>query len=473
MFIDKARIKIQSGRGGNGACTFRQEKFVAHGGPSGGDGGRGGSIYLEATTDLSTLLDFQHKSIYKAQEGAKGAKQNCHGKCGEDITIKVPVGTIVKDINEELVIADLAKEGDRVLVAEGGKGGKGNTRFKTNTIRVPNFAEPGEPSIERELELELKLIADVGIIGFPNAGKSTLISKISAAKPKIDNYAFTTIVPNLGVVKKRQGDSFVVADIPGLVEGAGEGKGLGMEFLRHVERTKFLIHMVDVWGLEGTNIDQYEMKIYEDPIQNFTQVNYELFKYSPELAKKKQIIVLNKVEAYPDEDLIELVKKFEEHTGLKLGDQSYLENPDPEDQFLGLFAVSTVTGEGFNSDKVRFETGVNQLKNFTEDILNVVHFEDQEIQVDEDYIAKNHDDSDYKVVKQQNSEDEIIWNIHCGKLERIMKITDLRDLDSLQHLFYVVKSMGIIDNIKMKGAKEGDSINIDGVDFEITDAVLV
>lgn len=473
MFIDKATIKIQSGRGGNGACTFRQEKFVAHGGPDGGDGGRGGSIYIIATEDMSTLLDFQHKSIFKAELGLKGSRQNKTGRSAEDVYIKVPVGTLVRDIERDLLIADLRKAGEQVLVAEGGRGGKGNTRFKSNTIRVPNFSEPGEPGIYRELELELKLIADVGIIGFPNAGKSSLISKISSAKPKVANYAFTTIVPNLGVVRKEDGDAFVVADIPGIIEGAGEGKGLGFEFLRHIERTKLLIHMVDVWGLEGTNIEEQEAKMHEDPLQNFIQVNYELFKYSPELAKKKQVVVLNKVEAFPDEDLEPIVKRFEEHLGLKLADQSFLENNDPEDQYLGLFAISAVTGEGFKLDRTRSPQGVHTLKVFVERLLGMVQFEEKEIILDHDYVADDHDDSDITIEKAQNSPEDVSWIVHCGKLERLMKVTDLRDLDSLQHLFYVVKSMGVVEQLKLKGAKEGDTMNIDGVDFDITDAVLI
>jgi GTPase len=473
MFIDKAKIKVQSGRGGKGACTFRQEKFVAHGGPDGGDGGRGGSIYLIADNDMSTLLDFQHRSIYKADDGSRGHRQNQTGRSADDVYIKVPVGTLVRDIERDLLIADLKRAGDKVLVAEGGRGGKGNAKFKTNTIRVPNFSEPGDPSIHRELELELKLIADVGIIGFPNAGKSTLISKVSAARPKVANYAFTTIVPNLGVVKKQHGDSFVMADIPGIIEGAGEGKGLGFDFLRHVERTKILIHVVDVWGLEGTNVEEHEMKMHADPLQNFIQVNYELFRYSPELAKKKQVIVLNKIEAYPDEDLEPIIAKFEEHTGLKLADQSFLENGDEEDQYLGLFAISAVTGEGIKADRTRYPDGVETVKLFTEKIIDMVQFEEKDIELDEDYVATDHDDSDFTIEKVQNSPEEIVWMIHCGKLERIMKITDLRDLDSLQHLFYVVKSMGVVDQLKLKGAKEGDAMNIDGVDFEITDAVLI
>lgn len=473
MFIDKAKIKVQSGKGGTGACTFRREKFIAHGGPDGGDGGRGGSIYFIANEDMSTLLDFQHKSIFKAEGGSRGYRQNQTGRSADDVYIKVPIGTLVRDIANDLLIADLKRAGQTVLVAEGGRGGKGNTKFKSNTMRVPNFSEPGDPAINRELELELKLIADVGIIGFPNAGKSTLISKVSSARPKVADYAFTTIKPNLGVVRKQLGDSFVMADIPGIIEGAGEGKGLGFEFLRHVERTKILVHMVDVWGLEGTNIEDQEMKMHADPLENFIQVNYELFKYSPELAKKKQVIVLNKIESYPNEDLEPIIKRFEEYTGLKFADESFLEENDEDDQYLGLFAISAVTGEGLKKDRSRSNNGVDTVKLFVEKLIDMVQFEEKEIELDEDYIAQDHDDGDFSIEKVQNSPEEIVWNINCGKLERIMKITDLQDLNSLQHLFYVVKSMGVVDQLKIKGAKEGDAMNIDGVDFEITDAVLI
>ncbi len=300
-----------------------------------------------------------------------------------------------------------------------------------------------------------------------------MISKVSSARPKVADYAFTTIKPNLGVVRKQLGDSFVMADIPGIIEGAGEGKGLCFEFLRHVERTKILVHMVDVWGLEGTNIEDQEMKMHADPLENFIQVNYELFKYSPELAKKKQVIVLNKIESYPNEDLEPIIKRFEEYTGLKFADESFLEENDEDDQYLGLFAISAVTGEGLKKDRSRSNNGVDTVKLFVEKLIDMVQFEEKEIELDEDYIAQDHDDGDFSIEKVQNSPEEIVWNINCGKLERIMKITDLQDLNSLQHLFYVVKSMGVVDQLKIKGAKEGDAMNIDGVDFEITDAVLI
>ncbi|MDA0771653.1 MAG: GTPase ObgE [Cyanobacteria bacterium] len=448
MFIDKVTIKLASGRGGHGASSFRQEKFVANGGPDGGDGGRGASIWLEATHDLSTLLDFKFKAIYKADNGKRGGRSNKTGPSGEDYIIKVPLGTVVKDPNAELIIGDLTYEGQRLLVAEGGRGGRGNTKFKSNKTKVPNFSEPGEAGIERELELELKMIADVGIIGFPNAGKSTLISKVSSSKAKIADYAFTTIMPNLGVVRKESGDAYVMADIPGLIEGASEGHGLGHEFLRHVERTRLLIHMVDVWGLMGSNLDEFQHKNFENPLHNFIQVNYELYNYSPELAKRKQIVVLNKIEGYPEDELAKVVKDFEEQM-------------DP-DVCLKLFTVSAFTGQG-----------LTELRRYIEQALEEIPKETKEVLIDYDPIATDHDDSNFQIIKQDQSDKTVKWLVHCGKLERHMKLVNLKEPDSLYHIFRVTKGLGVIDAIKSKGAKDGDSLNIDGVDFEVNDALLI
>ncbi len=476
MFIDKVRIKISSGKGGNGANTFRQEKFVAYGGPDGGDGGRGGSVYLEASNDLSTLLDFKYKSFFKADDGDRGANSDKTGRSAKDLIIKVPVGTIVRDPEADINIADLKEDGQRVLLAEGGRGGRGNAKFKSNKIRVPNFSEPGDPAIERELELELKMIADVGIIGFPNAGKSTLISKVSAAKPKIADYAFTTLVPNLGVVRREDDQAFVMADIPGLIEGASEGQGLGHKFLRHVERTRLLIHMIDVWGFTGSNVDQYTAKGTEDPLNNFVQINYELDHYSKKLSSKKQIIVLNKIEGYPDEELTALVKRFEEYTGLKLGDRDFLDKPENyESNFIGFFAISTMSSEGFNEEYVRYNNGLTDLKRYVEAALDLIPREELEVEVDFDPVATDHDDSGFVIEQEPDEDDEskTKWLVHCGKLERLMKITNLKELDSLNHLFYITKAIGVISELKALGAAPGDTLNIDGVDFEVTDAVLL
>ncbi len=475
MFIDKVKIKVSSGRGGHGANTFRQEKFVAFGGPDGGDGGRGGTVWLEATNDLSTLLDFQYKSFFKADDGERGSRKNSYGRSGEDLTIRVPVGTIVRDPDRDIIIGDLREDGQKLLVAQGGRGGRGNTKFKSNKNRVPSFSEPGEPAIERDLELELKLIADVGIIGFPNAGKSTMISKLSAAKPKIADYAFTTIAPNLGVVQQEDGGAFVMADIPGLIEGASEGVGLGHAFLRHVERTRLLVHVVDVWGLMGTNLDQFKLKTFENPLTNFTQVNYELYNYSPELAKRKQVIVLNKIEGYPDEDLVKLIKEFEEYTGLKLDSFNEIEGGTlPESSAIGLFAVSTLSGEGFNAQHQRYDNGLRKVQRFVEQALVLLPRDmHAELDIEEDLVATDHDDSAFTIEKHGSDDQGITWMVHCGKLERHMRLVDLRDLESLNYFFRVTKALGVIDSLKSRGAKQGDTINIDGVDFELSEAVLV
>src|SRR5574344_623965 len=321
QFIDKAKIKIISGKGGNGMVAWRREKYVDKGGPAGGDGGRGGDIYLIADESMTTLMDVKFKSIFKADNGENGRPKSQHGHGGKDLYVKVPLGTIVKDPETGKIIADLTEHEKTVIVAKGGRGGRGNCRFATSQKRAPQFCEPGEPSIERTLELELKLIADVGLLGMPNAGKSTFISVISSAKPKIADYPFTTLVPNLGVVKKPDGDAFVVADIPGLIEGASLGVGLGHDFLRHVERCRFLIHIVDISS--------------EKPVENFYKINDELKKYSERLANLYQIIALNKIDAV--QDYSELLNEFKNIT-------------------KDVFVISAVTGEN-----------IEQLKNFISD----------------------------------------------------------------------------------------------------------
>ena len=286
MFVDYAKIIIQSGKGGDGAATFRREKYVAAGGPDGGDGGKGGDIYFEVDPDSNTLIDFRYTKRFKAQNGENGSGNRCFGKSGEDLTVKVPKGTIVKDAETGKVIVDMSEDGQRELILKGGRGGKGNVHFATSTRQAPHFAIDGEKGKEKEIILELKLLADVGLIGFPNVGKSTILSKVTAATPKIADYHFTTIDPNLGVVKTEYGDSFVLADIPGIIEGASSGVGLGIQFLRHVERTRLLLHVIDIAGTEG-----------RDPVDDFNKINEELKKYSEKLAGRKKIIVANKADS--------------------------------------------------------------------------------------------------------------------------------------------------------------------------------
>ncbi len=305
-FVDKAKIFVKGGDGGNGVVAFRREKFVPMGGPAGGNGGKGGDVVLIADSRIRTLLDFKHKIHFKAERGQHGSGNNKHGKKGEDLIIKVPVGTVVTDAQTGQIIADLKEEGQKVIVAKGGRGGKGNASFKTSTNQTPDYAEEGEKGEERWIELELKLIADIGIVGFPNAGKSTLISVLSNAKPKIADYPFTTLAPVLGVMKIDYGRSVVLADIPGLIEGASQGQGLGHEFLRHIERTKALIHMVDISDFAE-----------REPVEAFNIINEEMGKYSPQLLEKPQLVVGNKIDLLSDREKIEGLKKYFEEKGFR------------------------------------------------------------------------------------------------------------------------------------------------------------
>ena len=307
MFTDYTKIIIKSGDGGNGAATFRREKYVAAGGPDGGDGGNGGNIYFQVDKDKNTLIDFRYNKKFKAKNGENGSGNHCNGKYGEDLYIKVPIGTVVKDVKTGKVVVDLSKPNQKELILKGGRGGRGNSHFATATRQAPRFSEDGEKGEEKELILELKLLADVGLLGFPNVGKSTFLSTVTEARPKIANYHFTTLEPNLGVVKMKNGDGFVIADIPGIIEGASEGVGLGIQFLRHVERTRLLLHFLDVSGQEGRN-----------PVEDFYAINEELKKYSEKLSTRKQIIVANKIDVIQDEKLLEEVEKLAKKEGLEL-----------------------------------------------------------------------------------------------------------------------------------------------------------
>lgn len=416
-FIDKAKIKVISGAGGNGALAWRREKYVDKGGPAGGDGGSGGDVYFIATSDMSTLLDFTHKSVYKAQRGENGKNKNCHGKSGEDLYIKMPVGVIVKDLKTNKLIADLDYEGKTVLIARGGRGGRGNARFATAQKRAPQFCEPGEPSIERELELELKLLADVGLVGAPNAGKSSLISSISAAKPKIADYPFTTLVPNLGVVKKPQGDGFVIADIPGLIEGASSGLGLGHEFLRHVQRCKLLLHVVDI--------------SQEDSFKIYNKINDELYKFDSELAKRKQVIVLNKADIVDDEHAQEIKKQFEKQNN-------------------EVFIISTVTHQGLKELLGRIYILLDEI-------------EDIEIKLDieEDTDSFNNDDSEFEITKLNKN----TYNIIGGKLKRLASVTDIKNTAQIKRFTNILDSMGVYEALRECGVKNQDTIIVAGIEL--------
>lgn len=409
-FLDKAKIRLISGHGGNGMVAWRREKYVDKGGPAGGDGGRGGDIYFVADENMSTLLDFKIKSVYKAQSGENGGIKGMHGACAKDLYIKVPLGTLVRDSKTGKLIADITENGEKVLIAKGGRGGRGNARFATAQKRAPQFCEPGEPGIERILELELKLIADVGLLGMPNAGKSTFISSVSSAKPKIADYPFTTLVPNLGVVKKDDEGSYVIADIPGLIEGASEGVGLGHEFLRHVERCRFLVHIIDLTA--------------EDPVKNYQIINEELRKHSEGLANLYQIIVLNKIDAISDEDRKKFESEFKKFS---------------QDVFL----ISAVTKDGVN------------------DLLHVISQKVDEIpkpkfdlDIEEDLGAYDNDDSAFEVTKL----DKETYLISGGKINRLAKVTDARNTEQVVRLQNILKSMGVFEVLHNYGLKNGDTV---------------
>ena len=419
-FIDKVKIKVVSGAGGNGALAWRREKYVDKGGPAGGDGGCGGDVYFVATSDMSTLLDFTHKSVYKAQRGENGKNKNCHGKNGEDLYIKMPVGVIVKDLKTNKLIADLNEDNKTVLIAKGGRGGRGNARFATSQKRAPQFCEPGEPSIERELELELKLLADVGLVGMPNAGKSSFISCVSAAKPKIADYPFTTLVPNLGVVRKPQGDGFVIADIPGLIEGASDGLGLGHEFLRHVQRCKLLLHVVDI--------------SQENSIDNFKKINKELEKFDKELSKREQIIILNKIDLLDFEHALEIKDEFQK-----------LNNSNNE-----IFLISTAT-----------QAGIKELLNYIYVKLDEVEDIIIELDVEEDVDSCNNDDSDYEIAKLNKN----TYSINGGKLKRLASVTDIKNIHQIKRYTNIMDSMGIYDALRELGIQNGDTIVVAGIEL--------
>ena len=421
MFTDYAKIIIKSGNGGDGAITFRREKYVAAGGPDGGDGGRGGSVYFRVDPNANTLIDFRYSKKFKAQNGENGSGGNKYGKSGEDLYIDVPLGTIIKDAETGKVVADLSKENQVELVLNGGRGGKGNSHFATATRQVPRFAQAGEDGEEKEVILELKLLADVGLLGFPNVGKSTFLSVVTDAKPKIANYHFTTIEPNLGVVKIKNGDSFVIADIPGIIEGASEGVGLGIQFLRHVERTRLLLHVIDVSGVEG-----------RDPVEDFYTINEELKKYSEKLSTRKQIIVANKMDIMQDDkglkELEALAKK---------------EN-------LELYKISGVTGEG-----------VSELLNRVSEVLKTLPKEELVEAEDRVVYTLEDDKNDFTVRKEDD-----MFILEGKAVNRLMGRINIDDNESMYYFQKNLKSLGIEDELKRQGIKEGDLVKVLNWTFE-------
>ncbi len=423
MFVDRARINVKSGKGGNGAVSFRREPFVPEGGPDGGDGGKGGDVIFEASSSYRTLMDFKYKKKYEAEPGQDGMKKKKFGKNGENLVIKVPPGTVIIDELTGLVMKDLVHDGDRVVVVKGGKGGKGNVHFKNSVRQAPNFAEAGGPARERNIILELKLIADVGLLGFPNVGKSTLLSVSTSARPKIANYHFTTITPNLGVVQIYD-SSFVMADIPGLVEGAHEGTGLGLDFLKHVDRTKVLVHVVDIAGSEG-----------RDPVEDFDKINDELVQYSERLAKKPQIVVGNKSDLVFDEDT---VVRFKKHV---------------EDKGYQFFLMSAATNQGVKEVLSAAAKALAELPEEEE------QYEFYDFSMDDE-------DPDYREIYTYVDDEDGAFVIEGKQLTKIFDSTNFNDMESLRYLYKYVENKGAIAELKELGLKEGDTVRIKDYEFE-------
>lgn len=423
MFIDKARIFIKAGNGGNGSVAFRKEKYVPAGGPDGGDGGRGASIIFEVDLGLRTLMDFKYQRKYVAESGGDGSKKKKAGKNGDDLVLKVPPGTIIRDEATGLIIADLKEEGDRAVVVKGGRGGKGNQHFANAVRQAPAFAKSGTDGEERWVVLELKMIADVGLLGFPNVGKSTFLSVVTKAKPKIANYHFTTLTPNLGVVQTKFGDSFVLADIPGLIEGAAEGVGLGHDFLRHVERTKVLIHIVDITGHEGRNA-----------LEDFDKINGELALYNERLSHRPQVVVANKMDILEDESVYEEFKEELEGRGYKV------------------FKMSAATRQGID-DVIAY---VSQLLKEVEDVELVTEEEMYRPELDE-----SNEDEGLTVEIEDG-----IYVVKGKSLRRIMYSVNFEDMESIQYFQKAMESEGVFDKLREMGIEDGDTVKIYEIEFE-------
>lgn len=418
MFVDIVKIKIKAGDGGDGAVAFHREKYVASGGPDGGDGGKGGDVVFQVDDNLSTLIDFRYKTKYNAERGENGRGNNCTGRNGQDLVIRVPRGTIVRDLKSGKIMADLSSDEPQVI-ANGGRGGKGNARFATPTRQIPRFAKPGFPGEAFEISLELKLLADVGLVGFPNVGKSTLISVVSAAKPKIANYHFTTLVPVLGVVKMGEGSSFVMADIPGLIEGASEGVGLGHAFLRHVERCRLIVNVVDVSGSEG-----------RDPVEDFKLINNELSKFSEELGGRPQIVAANKCDMASPEQIATF--------------RSFI-----EDQGFPFFEISAATTQGT-------QELVAEIWKQLQTLPPIVTYEP-------DYIPEIAEEADQSF---DIALEDGIYYIDAPWLEKVLAGVNMDDYESLQYFQRVLRNTGIISRLEEMGVQEGDTVDIFGWQFD-------
>ncbi len=421
MFADTAQITVKAGNGGNGLVSFHREKYVPDGGPDGGDGGRGGNIIFKADKTLTTLVDFAHKKVFTARNGEDGRARRSFGKKGEDLYILVPVGTVIKETKSGRVMKDMSENGEEFIAAYGGNGGWGNVHFASATRQTPKFAKDGLKGQERELTLELKLIADVGLAGFPNVGKSTLLSAVSAARPKIANYHFTTLEPNLGVVKMGEGKSFVMADIPGLIEGAHEGIGLGHEFLRHIERTRLIVHIVDVSGIEGRN-----------PIEDFEKINNELSLYSKSLAERPQIVAANKTDVITDPTLLEDFRKYIEDKGIKL------------------FEISAAAHKG-----------TKELINYVSKILDTL----DPVEIYEaDFVEEDFSEEPFEVRKEGDT-----YVVEGPYVEKLLRHSNFEDAESMQYFQIALRRKGIIEALENAGCGEGDPVRMYELEFDYTE----
>ncbi len=426
MFADRARIFIRAGKGGDGHVSFRREKYVPDGGPDGGDGGKGGDVIFVVDEGLNTLTDFRHITKYRAQNGEPGGKRNCHGANGADVVLKVPPGTVIKDSETGKVILDMADKKEPVVLLKGGRGGRGNRNYVTSTMQAPKHAQPGQPAKELIVDLELKCIADVGLVGFPSVGKSTFLARVTNARPKIAEYHFTTLTPNLGVVDLGEHNGFVIADIPGIIEGAAEGVGLGLEFLRHIERTKVIIHIVDAASIDG-----------RDPVNDVKIINEELKKYNKDIESRPTVIAANKIDALDEigyETVIEMLKEEFEKDGVKI------------------FPISAVSGKGI-SELLWY---VNDLvKNAPDD---VVEFEPE---VDLDF----HDNPDLPFEVSYNEEDDV-YVIEGPRIERMLGYTNLESEKGFEFFQKFLKTNGILDQLEALGIGEGDTVRMYGLEFD-------
>ncbi|MDO4614054.1 MAG: GTPase ObgE [Lachnospiraceae bacterium] len=430
MFADKARIHIVSGKGGDGCVSFRREKYVPAGGPDGGDGGKGGDIIFEVDKSMNTLFIYKHRYMFKAGNGEPGRGRRCHGKNGDDLILKVPEGTILREEHSGRIVADLSGENQRQIVLKGGQGGRGNMNFATATNQAPQYGQPGKPAMELDLTMELKLVADVGLVGFPNAGKSTFLKKVTNADPKIANYPFTTINPNLGVVNLDNGRGFVLADMPGLIEGAAEGVGLGHEFLRHIERTRMLIHVVDAAPIDGIT----------DPVQEIYSIWNELEAFHPDIMKKPIVIAANKVDAAAglDEDYVSKIRSEFEPKGYPV------------------FAISAVSGEG-----------VRELLYEVMKLLDTVAPE--KVYYEQEFFPEEEIDTEdlpYTVVKETDHFGNLVYVVEGPKIEKMLSYTNLDSEKGFQFFQKFLKTSGIVDRLKEEGAVDGDTVRMYGHAFD-------